>query len=503
VGYEFCSVHMMRALWHFLCVALVVANPCYQTGCGDEEAMHVSMLQVEMSGRAQHSEKVQHTDDRDSQAYYWANRGRDGRRSSWAPYRAPSNFSSGPSWTWPNELKEQVRHSPLIDADMNIYMSTTKRLRKFTSSGSLLWTWSAEPGQKMTVSPVLSNGTIFVLPHKSLIPTAVAIDMATGTKKWERYYGNLKQSDDAESLSIYNDTLLFASTTNSSMGGPDTLVAVSTVDGNQLWEFVTDTVMWNFMPSFPGDGSVLFSSTCGTVFRLSLEGKLLWREGAGHDTTCVPAGGASGPNGLFYAEYQEGRQNGEEGEPASWVAAHNISDGSLVWKKKLPYRAAQYPAVGQLGPGGPLAVLAAMGDNPMPPGIPLLEPFLLTQHGGLFRNGVIALDAATGETIWHSQDRPWNSIVGAGDTDEHEEGEGPCWPDAQGIPVIAGDGTVYTSSSHHGDLRAIRDADADGIISPWEVSTFETKQCFLNSPSMAPGMLVAAPCWGPMYVFKD
>jgi len=287
--------------------------------------------------------------------------------------------------------------------------------------------------------------------------------------------------------------------TNSSMQGPDTLVAVGVADGNYLWEFVTDTVIWNFMPSFPGDGSVLFSSTCGTVFRLSFEGKLLWREGAGHDKMCVPAGGASGPNGLFYAGYREGSEAGS----ASYVAARNISDGSLVWKTKLPYRAAQYPAVGQLGPGGPLAVLAAMGDNPMPPGIPLLEPFLLTLHGGLFRNGVIALDAATGETIWHSQDRPWNSIAGAGEDDEHEEGEGPCWPDAQGIPVIAGDGTVYTSSSQHGDLRAIRDANGDGIISPSEVSTFETKHCFLNSPSMAPGMLVAAPCWGPMYVFKD
>jgi len=438
-------------------------------------------------------------DDNDSRAYYWSNRARDARRSSSAPYRAPNNFSSGPSWIWPNELKEQVRHSPLIDADMNIYVCTTKRLRKFTSNGSLLWTWNAEAGQAMSASPVLYKGNIYVMPSKSGIPTAVAIDMATGTKTWERRYDNFLHNADAESLSIYNDRLFFGSVTNSSMAGPDTLVAVSAMDGSYLWDFVTDAVVWNFMPSFPGDGSVVFSSTCGTVFRLSLEGKLLWRVGAGHDRSCVPAGGASGPNGLFYSEYREGTED----SAASYVAARNISDGSLVWKRKLPYRAAQYPALGQLGPGGPLAVLAAMGDNPMPPITPIVDAAILHQSGGEQRNGVIALDAATGATLWQSQERPWNSSFGAGDADQHEEGEGPCWPDAQGIPVIAGDGTVYTSSSHHGDLRAIRDADADGIISPWEVSTFETKQCFLNSPSMAPGMLVAAPCWGPMYVFKD
>ena len=121
-----------------------------------------------------------------------------------------------------------------------------------------------------------------------------------------------------------------------------------------------------------------------------------------------------------------------------------------------------------------------------------------------WRNGVLAMDAATGATLWYSEDRSWPSVVGAGETDEHNATDGiACWPDAQGIPVIAGDGTVYTSSSHHGDLRAIRDADGDGVISPSEVSIFETKNSFLNSPSLAPGMLVAAPCWGPMYVFKE
>merc|ERR1712061_828674 len=116
---------------------------------------------------------------------------------------------------------------------------------------------------------------------------------------------------------------------------------------------------------------------------------------------------------------------------------------------------------------------------------------------------VVAFDARTGATLWSTEEETFNHVVAAGDLDEHAPADGPvCYPDAQGIPVISADGTVYTPSSHHGDLRAIRDSNNDGIISPSEVSTFKTGKCFLNSPSIAPGMLVAAPCWGPMYVFK-
>merc|ERR1712187_933302 len=83
------------------------------------------------------------------------------------------------------------------------------------------------------------------------------------------------------------------------------------------------------------------------------------------------------------------------------------------------------------------------------------------------------------------------------------DGDFVCLPDHQGIPLIAGDGTVYGSSSHNGDLTAIKDVNDNGVIEPEEVSTFKIGIEFLNSPSLAPGMLVAAPCWGPVYVFKD
>merc|ERR1712217_339991 len=117
--------------------------------------------------------------------------------------------------------------------------------------------------------------------------------------------------------------------------------------------------------------------------------------------------------------------------------------------------------------------------------------------------------------MWSFSDEPWDHFAALGD-------EGPvlkarwersqkdpthteviCGPDSWGIPVIAGDGTVYASSGTTGNLYAIRDADGNGKIDSTEVSVFRAGQAFLNAPALAPGMLAVAPCWGPMYVFKS
>lgn len=127
-------------------------------------------------------------------------------------------------------------------------------------------------------------------------------------------------------------------------------------------------------------------------------------------------------------------------------------------------------------------------------------------------NAVVALDATTGNLLWRFDEKPWPYSSAAGDFGEdfarrkEEQKTDPrreimCLPDPQGIPLIAGDGKVYSTSSHNGDMYAIQDLDGDGKISSDEVSTFNTSIGFLNSPALAEGMLVAAPCWGPVYIF--
>lgn len=110
-------------------------------------------------------------------------------------------------------------------------------------------------------------------------------------------------------------------------------------------------------------------------------------------------------------------------------------------------------------------------------------------------------------------DEPWDQFATAGDGEgflrrhwrsalDPTREETLCGPDSWGIPVLAGDGTVYASSGTNGNLYAIKDVNLDGQIDETEFSVFRTGQGFLNAPALAPGMLAVAPCWGPMYVFK-
>merc|ERR1740121_3422127 len=211
-----------------------------------------------------------------------------------------------------------------------------------------------------------------------------------------------------------------------------------------------------------------------------------------------PCGRALSPDGdAFYMSWTDGLFR-----PGNYFAALQVSDGAALWERKIEFGGlptnAQYPAVGRLGKEGPLAVVAVVGDQPM---VPRTNP---QGDNKTLVAAVVAMDAATGEQLWLSEEAPWPHAFAAGDEEERPEGPRDvpiCLPDQGAIPVIAGDGTVYAASSHSGDLRAIRHVGQGAGAKAIEVSTFKPGYCFLNSPSLAPGLLAAAPCWGPTYVF--
>lgn len=475
------------------------------------------------------------------EGYYWRRRGGGNELPTGSPSVGPFDLAGGPSWTWPNELDEQVRHSPLIDDKMDIYIVTATRIRKFSPDGSMKWLWETGPLEgKMTTGATLHQGTLYALSRTDADLHVHAIDMESGKVKWARSHDKYVFAD-GNSLFIYNNTILFPlrdhwenRPTLLGQDGNNQIAAVSASDGALLWEWTADDGLWNFMPSTPGDGTFLISSQCGGVYRLTLAGELVWRAGRpnpGH--FCGTGGGVLGPNGLFYAEFNDFEAN------QGVVAAHRVSDGALVWERPFPgvqgYGGWQYPAVGRIAPRGRLAVVAPLGGITAPPTFrrePAWVPYwirtLAFHHlylkSSWFRrtvlevpllpNAVAALDAATGETIWWIEEPPWDRVAMAGDEETDVERlarfernpsreDAICLPDTQGIPLIAGDGTVYASSSHGGNLFSLNDRNGDGALGPGEVSNFPAGIGFLNSPSLAPGILVAAPCWGPTYVFRD
>eukprot|EP00747_Dinoflagellata_sp_TGD_P053431 gnl/TRDRNA2_/TRDRNA2_148446_c0_seq1.p1 gnl/TRDRNA2_/TRDRNA2_148446_c0~~gnl/TRDRNA2_/TRDRNA2_148446_c0_seq1.p1 ORF type:complete len:366 (-),score=49.81 gnl/TRDRNA2_/TRDRNA2_148446_c0_seq1:79-1071(-) len=327
-----------------------------------------------------------------------------------------------------------------------------------------------------------------------------------------------------------------------------------------MWDYRIDGAVWNFMPSTPGDGSLIFSTHCARAHRLNLTtGQLIWKaKSTEPQTFCGTGGGALGPNGIFYVAANNFDTEGVsfEGlkpcnplnpyvgcmEGPGVLIGYRVSDGEVVLKRRMPGMGNQYPAVGMVkyGSSSRLAVVAGVGNNPALPFkfwedmLPRWIPgriqrivgdtlFMLQLRSRLVRRAlgipvitgrVYAFDAEAGNVLWTYSDESWDHYACAGDEDRYFERlarhqanptkqEFICGPDSWAIPLISGDGTVYAGSGTGGNLYAIRDDDGNGVIEESEVSTFKPGQAFLNAPALAPGMLAVAPCWGPMYVFKD
>jgi len=466
--------------------------------------------------------------------YFYSTRGGDATRSNAVDWSLPADLSQQPAWIWKNTEDEQIRHSPLIDDLQNIYIASTFKVRKYSPVGQLLWTFQSP--EQCNTSPALSKGKIYLRCAQARdFQRVYALSMDSGTVLLNSTVP-FRYGQDSHSFLLSGDHLFLPAVVQhiaGGMGGSDTLVAMNASSGEMLWHYTVDEIMWNFSPSSPGDGTLLFGSVCGRVFRFSFDGQLLWEAGPKHgfrSGVCSTGGGSVGPNGLFYLAH---------GTPLAgvlgvidpfaniigehFIAAFNITNGQEVWRVKLdrPYKANQYVAVGYLSEGGPLAAVAAIGETTGEP--PKLLASGLADYmsspekrrelgASSLVNAVLALDAATGKQLWRWEEEAWDHLGAAGDevemlhmVDRDGRGEGGlCLPDNAGIPLInTKDGTVLASSSHAGNLTTIRDANRNGVIEPEEVSAFAPGIAFLNSPSAAPGTLVVAPCWGDVYVFRS
>jgi len=495
-----------------------------------------------------------------AEGYYWRKRAGTYVGHGAVPYEVPTDWSKPPAWTWDNPDDELFRHGPVIDDKKNIYVATAHGIvRKFSPAGEELWQWrpAAEDG-KVVVSPFLYEGKLYIGAvgwFPEVQNTVSCIDMETGRGLWKApgcrsCWTNL----DSSTIHVAEGVLLGAAKhlpSPNPFDGNNRIFARNATDGEHLWDVVLDGVIWNFMPSTPGDGTFFYSTCCGVAERRRLaDGGSLWKSELVEPTGsyCGTGGGTLGPNGVFYVEanYHMG-QRASSGSPMPGVApcaptfcpegngllvAHDAQNGTIRWARRIfpGMGGTQYPAVGMIG--GHLTLVAGVGTNPnvgqifmgpkyLPPFVGRLIQKWQLKHEWLRRmlgvqvkrNGVATFDAETGRLIWFWEEEPWPFDAAAGDEDAFDERvprarldrqrDVVCGPDNWGIPAIAGDGTVIIGSGSNGNLYAIRDVNGDREIEPSEVSTFETKQAFLNGPALAPGLMAVAPCWGKMYVFKS
>ena len=278
-------------------------------------------------------------------------------------------LTESPAWVWPNKDDEQVRHSPLIDDKLNIYVSTTRKLRKFDRLGQLQWTFKLD--EKAVTSPTLHHGKIYILSgcgSDSGKMYLYALHMENGKIDWNVTLEGQCMGE-ASSILAVNEMLILPYRTkltngeedglNTLGGGANGVRAVSLNNGTHLWDYVTDQLMWNFAPSTPGDGTLIFSSCCGAVFRISLEkGETIWKTEAPNGIKNTFCGTGVGPNGIFYSEFNtsfsQWREKGHGGSSQCDRRCKAVGEenGERLWWDTIS-------CCRKLGPSGKLSVVVA------------------------------------------------------------------------------------------------------------------------------------------------
>mmetsp|Transcript_41260 Transcript_41260/g.96904 ORF Transcript_41260/g.96904 Transcript_41260/m.96904 type:complete len:490 (-) Transcript_41260:59-1528(-) len=475
-------VSAMVLLWVPLCDAL----------------MHAGQLETLRRGVVEHQHESNASDSippAPGMTGMWVAKNGDMHRTGSSHSIAPRDLSSGPSWRWyapagPNPLIDGlILSTPLVDNEQNIIESTSNGdMIKFSREGQQIWT---QHGPGSSHNPVLADGAVYSVRSDG---TFFSVDAQTGEILWESRVGN-STSYDSESV-LVTEGVVVAGVGRSTTGGATTVVAASVADGHEVWRLdLNGTYAYNFMAS-AHNGSIIFEDSYGDVYRVSaIDGAVIWRQpgiaaASSHQTT---AGVALDSNGNIYAAFNHGSAGDALGQGA--VKALRFSDGHVLWERNFPLEANAAPAVGNLDGtrGGPLAVFVALGKNPQ-----IATNDTNADSLGSVDAKAVALNAASGETIWELTFPEWRGPA-RGDTALHR-----CIPDQWSNPSVDGNGTAYFARAS-GLIYALHDDNHDGELSEesGEVSWFDGGRAFQGEPAVSDGLLAAVPCDGLMVFLSN
>jgi len=458
--------------------------------------------------------------------YYWPHsRGRVGEYGV-APHIGPRNLTAALRWSWhhPAGRYHTTVLGGLFDDEKNVYLAAEDGIRKFSPDGRTLWYYN--PHEKVPSCSSIMDGALF---GSTIDGRVFALSMATGKELWVT---RPAASAGGDTFYVEAHAGVVVSGIEMDMlrnGGNKRMIGLNASDGSMLWEFRPTVTVWNVMPMFPDDDTVLFQDLDGGVYRLGLRnGTLLWRKGGTPlGLTFTDGGAILGPNGVIYAVGDT--EMSLRPNTTGHLSAYRVSDGQQLWSRQVPHPPNSWPAVGQLRPGNGLSVVIPVGLQGNLPGVvdllksrmPLDKAFAIhnaslqmgDKQQAIWKNPTLylqlrAYDAATGDLQWVWQAPSWHRKSCAGD----EEGlvermmlniRLVCWPGPWSSPTIAADGTVYVGHEN-GMIYAVRDKNGDGKIDDaTEVDSFDTGASFLHSGfSFAPGMSAMASC-DSLYVFDN
>merc|ERR1719159_2183849 len=139
----------------------------------------------------------------------------------------------------------------------------------------------------MTASPALYEGTIYLLCPIAGEPSLLvkALSMDSGDEQWSKSVPG-RVGGDSQSLLVTNGTVVFPMDNSVAVSSDNPFLPKDTVtnswhamnasNGEYLWHYAVGEVIWNAVPATPGDGTLLFGTSCGGASRITFGGKLIW-----------------------------------------------------------------------------------------------------------------------------------------------------------------------------------------------------------------------------------
>jgi len=434
--------------------------------------------------------------------YYWPMaRGRPGQYST-SLFKGPRNFTESLAWNWSDprgKYTSVLLGGPLIDDELNIYIAADDKIMKFDTDGNVIWTHMVDTYRV----PALMDGALF---GSSIAGEVFSLRMDSGSKIWSV---NVSENigADISAIGAY-DGVVIACTHGKKMGGESRVSSFNASNGALLWEFFPDGQLWNFMPLFSENNSLVFQDQLGSVYHLNVkEGSLLWKASYGEpgpESAWTDGMAMLGPNGTVYGVHMNGPVSKLSPNVSGNLRAYSLAAGTLLWQQNFSYPPNSQPVVAQLGRGdGRSTHLSVV----MPIGAQAIFPFNNPFHHYL--SSIHAFNAATGSPEWSWAPAPWEKNHVASDKKRFQEwkkgrtSKGLCLPNPWASPTVDVAGALY-AGYQDGKIYRIRDSDGDGKIqSETEVSSFNAGAAFGHpGASIAPGMLAIASC-DTLFVFKD
>jgi len=391
------------------------------------------------------------------------------------------------SWSHPAGRFKTITYGVVLDDESNLVLSAADAIRKFSADGALLWEHRTLPAENMN-APFLLDGAVYTcLTHGKVL----ALDLKLGRRIWEHQVSAEIAQDNGFVAGSEGVLVVAADGWMSQLNKQ--VVALNATSGEEIWRFKPNVPVWNFMGSFPADGTVLFQDLEGRGYRLGLgDGRLLWARG-GRPGSWSDGTATLGPDGVFYTVNNRRDQSQGGGDAPGELSAIRVEDGALLWAVDTPRPANNAVAVGQLRGVKGRSVVLPMGQQGL---------YMVPME-------VRAYDAETGTLQW-AFDGPRQALATQADEGPHQHerllaGVRPlCLPNGWSSPTIDATGIVWVGNQE-GQFFALRDEDGSGIVDRGaEAPFFHTKGCFAGSsgPIVMPGLAVVATC-DSLFVFKE